>query len=85
MRPEATESIISALPTFPFTEEVARVYSRVYAAFLKPRSKLESNVHDLQIAATALAHGYQVLASNVDGFKKIPGLEVLAPSAASSP
>ena len=73
------ESIIGAIPILAFTEEVARVYSHVYAVFLKPRNKLGSNVHDLQIASTALAHGYPVLTSNVDDFKKIPGLEVLRP------
>ena len=31
------------------------------------------------ITASALAHGYLVLTSNVDDFKKIPGLEVLVP------
>jgi len=73
------ESIISAIPVLPFTEEVARVYAHVYAIFLKPRNKLGSNVHDLQIAATALAYGYPVLTSNMDDFKKVPGLEVLVP------
>lgn len=73
------ESIINAIPILPFTGGVAKVYSRVYAIFLKPRSKLGSNVHDLQIAATALAHGYPVLTCNVDDFKKVPGLEVLVP------
>ena len=65
------ESIISTVPVLAFTEEVARIYSQVYAIFLKPRSRLISNVHDLQIASTALLHGYPVLTSNVDDFKKI--------------
>lgn len=73
------ESIIGGVPSLPFNEEVARVYSRLYSIFLKPRNKAGSNVHDLQIAATALAYGYPVLTSNVGDFKKIPGLEVLAP------
>ena len=73
------ESIVGGVPSLPFNEEVARVYSRLYSIFLKPRNKDGSNVHDLQIAATALAYGYPVLTSNIGDFKKIPGLEVLAP------
>jgi len=73
------ESIVGGVPSLPFNEEVARVYSRLYSIFLKPRNKAGSNVHDLQIAATALAYGYPVLTSNIGDFKKIPGLEVLAP------
>ncbi len=73
------ESIISKVPILSFNEEVARVYSRIYAILLNPRNKLGSNDHDLQIAATALAHGYPVLTSNLDDFKKIPGLKVLVP------
>ncbi len=72
------ENIISAMPSLEFNKEVARVYSHIYSIFLKPRSKLGSNVHDLQIASTALAHGYPVLTSNVNDFKKIPGLTVLS-------
>ncbi|MCF6263294.1 MAG: type II toxin-antitoxin system VapC family toxin [Xanthomonadales bacterium] len=73
------ESILGGVPSLPFNADIARVYSRIYSIFLKPRSKLGSNVHDLQIAATALAYGYPVLTSNVSDFKKIPGLEVLSP------
>jgi len=73
------ESIINAIPTLAFTEDVAKVYSRIYSIFLKPRIKTGSNAHDLQIAATALAYGYPVLTSNVDDFKKIPGIEILKP------
>lgn len=53
------ESIISNIPTLEFDEEVARTYAEVYAHFLKPRNRSASNVHDLQIGATALAHGLQ--------------------------
>mgnify|MGYP001550274190 CR=1 FL=1 len=34
----------------------------------------------MQIAATAIAHGYPVLTSNVADFKKIPGLDVETPN-----
>jgi len=73
------ESIVGGVPSLAFSEDIARVYSRIYSIFLKPRSKLGSNVHDLQIAATALAYGHPVLTCNVSDFNKIPGLEVLSP------
>ncbi len=41
------------------------------------RSKSSSNVHNLQIAATALAHGYPLLTSNIGDFEKIPGINIL--------
>ncbi len=73
------EAIVGSAPSLAFTEDVARVYSRLYALFLKPRSKAGSNVHDLQIAATAVAYGYPVLTSNKGDFQKIPGVQVLTP------
>lgn len=72
------ENIIQTIPILDFDETVARTYSEIYAYFLKPRNKSSSNVHDLQIAATALAHGFPVLTSNEQDFKKIPGLEILS-------
>ncbi len=71
------ESIISKIPALDFDEKVARTYAEIYAYFLKPRSKLSSNVHDLQIAATALAHGFPLLTNNVKDFDKVPGLSLL--------
>lgn len=73
------ETIVRTVPILSFTEDVAKIYSRLYAIFLKPRNKSANNVHDLQIAATALSHGYPVLTSNVDDFEKIPGLKILTP------
>lgn len=74
------EGIVNTDLTLAFTKEVAKVYSHIYSIFLKPRSKSSSNPHDLQIASTALTYGYPVLTSNVNDFKKIPGLEILAPN-----
>ncbi len=73
------EGIIAKVPVLDFTEEVARTYAELYAYFLKPRSKSGGNVHDLQIAATAITHGFAVLTGNADDFKKIPGLKVESP------
>lgn len=73
------EGIICKIPALDFNEEVARAYAEIYGHFIKPRSKKEGNVHDLQIAATAIAYGYPVLTSNVADFKKIPGLQIECP------
>lgn len=74
------ESLIVRLPVLDFTEEVARAYAELYAFFLRPRSQVKGNVHDLQIAATAIAHGFAVLTANAGDFRKIPGLIVECPA-----
>ena len=72
------EGIIANIPVLEFNEEVARCYGELYAHFLRPRAK--TNVHDLQIAATCITHGFSVLTSNVDDFKKVPGLDIIHPA-----
>jgi len=72
------EGVIANIPVLEFNEEVARCYGELYAHFLRPRVK--TNVHDLQIAATCITHGFAVLTSNIDDFKKIPGLTVVSPA-----
>ena len=67
------ENILETLPILSFDERV----SRTYAYFIKPRNKASGNVHDLQIAATALAHGHALLTSNIQDFAKIPGIKIL--------
>lgn len=76
------EGIIAKIPVLDFTEEAARCYGEIYAHFVKSKAKSSINAHDLQIAATCLAHGYVVLTSNVTDFKKIPGLNVVYPKKA---
>ena len=71
------ENILETIPILSFDEKVARTYAEIYAYFIKPRSKSSANVHDLQIAATALAHGYSLLTSNIQDFKEIPGIKIL--------
>ncbi len=76
------ESILSNVPVLDFDTEVARTYAELYSFALaqkqqKQRSNL--NVHDLQIAATALVHGYRILTTNVDDFKNIPGIQLINP------
>lgn len=73
------EGIISKIPALEFTEEIARVYAELYAHQLEQKSKFSANVHDLQIAATAIVHDYAVLTINLNDFKKISGLKVEKP------
>jgi len=74
------EGIIAKIPILEFNEEVARCYGELYALFLKPRAKANTNVHDLLIAATCISHGFAVLTSNVADYKKVPGLNILQPN-----
>lgn len=73
------EGIIAKIPVLDFNEEVARCYGGLYAHFLKPRSKARANVHDLQIAATCITHGFTLLTSNVPDYRKVPALSILEP------
>ncbi|MGI0120118.1 type II toxin-antitoxin system VapC family toxin [Zooshikella sp. RANM57] len=74
------ESVIQHIPSIDFSESVARTYAELYSYFLKPRSKSAKNVHDLQIAATAITHDFAVLTSNLEDFEKVPGLKVITPT-----
>ncbi len=75
------EGVLSAIPCLPFEEAVARTYAELYAHFLKsnPRIQRIPNVHDLQIAATAITNGFAVLTNNVQDFGKVPGLKIETP------
>lgn len=72
------QHMISKIPSLNFDHSVASAYSELYTYFLKSRKSAPS-IHDLQIAATAIAHGYTVLTSNKADFNKIPGLKVICP------
>jgi predicted nucleic acid-binding protein len=74
------EGIIAKIPVLEFNEVVARCYGELYAHFLKPRAKDVFSVHDLQIAATCIAHGYSVLTRDTTDYKKVPGLNVVQPN-----
>lgn len=73
------ESILSTIPALDFDTEIARTYAELYAQALAQGLRSNLNVHDLQIAATALVHGHSLLTTNVDDFKNIASLRVLSP------
>ena len=68
------EGIIGSVPMLEFNKQVARVYAEIFAHFIRPRAKATTDVHDLQIAATAIANGYCVMTQNIADFRNIPGV-----------
>ena len=74
VRSSFVEKIIANIPVISFDEKVARIYSELYVDKLKPKG---GNVHDLQIAATAISYGFHVLTSNQSDFISIPGVKVI--------
>ena len=75
------ESILNSIPVLDFDTEVARTYAELYAQALGQQRRSNLNVHDLQIAATALVQGYSILTTNVDDFNGIPGVRLISPYA----
>ena len=73
------EKLLTHMPVIAFETEIARIYAELYAYILNETKRSKINVHDLQIAATALASGHTVLTSNLDDFIGIPGLQVFSP------
>ena len=72
------ESILNSIPVLDFDTEVARTYAELYAQALGQQRRSNLNVHDLQIAATALVQGYSILTTNVDDFNGIPGVRLIS-------
>lgn len=80
LRPRAspvTEAVLQAFPVVPFDLGVARHYARIWAYLRRSGQSIGS--YDLLIAATALAHGFDLLTLNTREFRRIPGLQVLVP------
>ena len=69
------ERMLADLPLIPFDLAVARVHARLSAELAA--KGLPIGVHDLLIAATALAVGYDVATRDERSFPRIPGLSVL--------
>ena len=75
MRADFLELVLRACTVVPFDVAEARETGRLYA-FLR-RQGMAIGERDLQIAATALVHGHEVLTRNVRDFARIPGLKVI--------
>ena len=71
------DRVVDEFSPLPFDLVAARIYARVWNELRASGSMI--GVHDLQIGATALALGYDVLTLNVRDFERIPGLLVRRP------
>jgi tRNA(fMet)-specific endonuclease VapC len=69
------ERLLEALPVLPFDLVVARAHARLSAQLAMTGVTVGS--HDLLIAATAVAVGYDVATRDERSFPRIPGLNVL--------
>ena len=69
------EGLLQQLPVLPFDLIAARVHARVWAALLSKGQAVGER--DLLIAATALAHGNDVVTRDERSFPRVPGLKVI--------
>lgn len=70
------ENILSNVIVIPFDLAVARVHAQLDASLRATGNKVGAN--DLAIAATALAHGHEVMTKDLRSFPRIPELNILA-------
>ena len=73
-REKFVETVLRSIPVLPFTLEVARIHSRLWAD-LQRRGEI-IGAHDLLIAATALTHKMAVATLNQRHFGRIPDLQL---------
>jgi len=69
------EHVLTELETLPITLEIARIHAEIWAR-VEARGEV-IGIHDLWIAATAIAHGLSIATANAREFERVPGLEVL--------
>ena len=70
------EALLVSAEAVPVTSSVARVHAEVWAALAEHGNVIGQ--HDLWIGATALPHGFDVVARNERDFARVPGLRVVA-------
>jgi predicted nucleic acid-binding protein len=66
------ERVLPSVTVLPFDVAVARVYGEIEAGLRKGGRPLADA--DLQIAATAIRHGLELVTGNVRHFERVPGL-----------
>jgi tRNA(fMet)-specific endonuclease VapC len=69
------ERLLEVWPVLPFDLTAARMHSRLWAGLAAKGVSI--GVHDLMIAATALANGLALVTRDKRSFPRIPGLKVL--------
>ncbi len=77
-RESVVEAILGAFPILPFDLQAARIHAGLSADLFAAGQAI--GAHDLLIAATALAHGYNVLTDNLRHFGRVPGLDARRPA-----
>ncbi len=68
------ERVLPALTILPFDQGVAEVFGQIAAGLARAGRSLPDA--DLQIAATALYHGLELVTGNLRNFVRIPGLTI---------
>jgi tRNA(fMet)-specific endonuclease VapC len=74
-RTEFVDAILARLPVLPFDLEVARTHAAIWSDLA--RDGVTIGAHDLQIAATAIAHEMAVATHNAREFLRVEGLNVV--------
>jgi tRNA(fMet)-specific endonuclease VapC len=72
------EGVLERVTVLAFDLQVAEEHARIWFHLMV--SGLPIGVHDLLIAATAVAHGLDIMTLNVREFSRVPGLVVRQPS-----
>jgi predicted nucleic acid-binding protein len=68
------DRVLKAVTVLPFDTGVAHVYGRLYAQLAESNRLLADA--DLQIAATAIRHGLELVTGNLRHFARVPGLRI---------
>src|SRR3978361_578087 len=66
--------VLPAVTVLPYDVPVARIYGEIQVRLAREGRKVEDA--DLQIAATALHHGLEMVTGNLRHFERIPGLRL---------
>jgi tRNA(fMet)-specific endonuclease VapC len=77
-REEYVRSALEGMLVIPYTESIALVHARIWAA-LETTGKM-IGYYDLIVAATALERGSAVTTFNVRHFSQVGGLKVIKPA-----
>ena len=68
------QRVLPAVTVLPYDSAVAKVFGRVRAELEAAGTRLDDA--DLQIAATAIYHGLELVTGNLRHFRRIPDLEI---------
>ncbi|KAA3612525.1 MAG: type II toxin-antitoxin system VapC family toxin [Calditrichaeota bacterium] len=73
------ENVVANMPILDIDFNIAKVYSELFAHAISSGKRTGTNVHDLQIAATAISGNHVVLTRNIKNFESIPGVRSESP------